>query len=301
MPGFVCVLFDKNEEYVSRFLGYVKKKRNLFFELVAFTEGKLMNEFLQREKVDLLLLGEYELMAYVSGTGTGFETVVLEGDEFNQEGYIHVDKYRSMESIISDISEILKNRKADEQSGSVSIKVKTEIFGIYSFGYAQKAEKFALRLIENGGQKRALYINLTRFSNLKERIATAGEGSLSDIIYYYCTGSEKIRSAIKEAIGHIGFCDVILSPRDMEDIDEIDNWPDFLQTLAEYIEAELIVLDMDEAFRNLGEAFGMCERVYLLYDREKDKCRSNELKAYLRRLQNRGFTNQIMEVDVNKI
>lgn len=240
--------------------------------------------------------------AFIAEIGKKCRVALLKEPESSDTVYPVINKYQSMEGIISAIAELLDNRE-DFAAAAGSAAPDMEIIGIYSFGHLSKAENFALGFLLGGpGQKRALYINLERFSGLSARFEEMPTQTLSDVIYYFMTGSGRLRACIYKAKGRIGFADVFTAPKDLEDLDSLEDgsWPDFLRSLARILETDRIIIDLGEGFRNLIKAFDLCARVYLIVSAE-DGARLDELRGYLEEAHRPDLFEKIMEVDTDRI
>ena len=323
MPRCVCAVFDSDIDYINRFSGYLKKKTNLPFDFCYFTEREALEDFILRNGADLLLFsgsedmpadsadipqlsGEYKEQADYALLSV-FEKhcrVALLKEPGAAEGSCAViNKYQSMEGIISEITQLLEDGQSRRDFVDFAASG-IETIGIYSFGHSDKAVKFALGFLLGGSsQTRALYINLDRFSGLSERFDEPPAQTFSDVIYYFMTGSGKLRSSVCRAKGRIGFADVFAGPDDLEDLDILgdENWPAFLGTLSGILEADRIVLDFGEGFRNIIKAFDLCGRVYLIASSGSDSARLDELGRYLEASHRTDLFEKIMEVDTDRI
>ena len=241
--------------------------------------------------------------AFIAELGKKSRIALLKEPEGSGSVYPVINKYQSMEGIISVIAELLDSREdlADTAGNAVS---GMEIIGIYSFGHLSKAVNFALGfLLGCPGQKRALYINLERFSGLSARFEEMPSQTLSDVIYYFMTGSGRLRACVYKAKGRIGFADVFTAPDDLEDLDTLEdgNWPAFLRSLARILETDRIIIDLGEGFRNLIKAFDLCAKVYLIVSAAEDGTRLDELRGYLEGAHRPDLFSKIMEVDTDRI
>lgn len=307
LPRCVCAVFDHSEAYLKRLSGYMKKKNNLPFALFVFTEREALKEFLKKRRVDLLLLpedadkdpGMYEIL---NAKDPNMQTAVL-GDKANAaSGRQYVDKYQSAEGIISEITELLARSGNLDGMAQAALR-RPPVTGIYSFGHSDKAVNFAIDLIRNGsGHKKALYINLTRFSGLEEWLEEPQRASISEVIYYFGSGSEKIRVAYSSARGRIADADVLTAPQNLEDLDLLeDRWEEFFDRLTDVAGAQRVILDMGEAFRDLIKGFDICSSIYLIFDPAKDRMRLAELKTYLSECGREDLLETITETESGRI
>ena len=306
MPRCVCAVFDHSEDYVTRFSGYIKKCATLPFTLYAFTQTEALEDFLRKEKTDLLLIPDGTEKETLKLAGTvkklskaDTETVILGDKRYACCSLRYVDKYQSMEGIISEIIEILSEKEKLDLPAAA--KAAAEITGIYSFGYLDRAVNFAFDLVQHSfGQKKALYINMTRFSGLEKKLDEAPQASVSDVIYCFLTKSGKLRGAYFRARGRKGNTDVILAPADPEDIRQIgkDMYSGFLDALCSVSGADHVILDLTEGFDDLLSSFDLCSRVWIICSRERDADRLAELKEYISGAGREDLLDKIQEADL---
>lgn len=305
MPRCVCAVFDPNEDYIRRFSGYIKKRDDLLFTLFSFTKRQSLEDFVNTHKADLILVPDddgspglkEDLLKIVKEKTC---VAVLADGQLYSGSFRCINKYQSMTGIISEMTDILsENERLTKNEDSLFKNAK--ITGIYSFGHLDKAAELALDLAEAGPeQKKTLYINLTRFSGLKEKLPEPPKGSVSDFIYYFKNGSGKIKDAYLNARGRLRRADVILCPQDPEDIEQIgeENWREFISCLISVSGAVHVIWDLSEGIKNLAEAFSLCGRIYLICDRKKDAARICELQRYLEEQQRPDLFSRISEVEI---
>ena len=286
----VVAVFDSSREYVDRFLGYVKKKRGIQFEAIGFTEEKSLADFLSKNRVQILLYSQEEFVdhadskegqceKYIDHSNVG--TFIYLGKRRNSRSRLkHIEKYQSIENILSELNGVLNLRIEDnKETWNGDIK----IIGIYSPAPDAATLPVALR-IANGfsAGSSVLYLNLDRFS-LLDRKEDTGSG-ISDLIFFYRTNKEQITETLKRTKESRNGFDLLCASGDMEDIEEIrtDEWQKFLYELAIRGEYDILILDMYEAFRNLEEIFSICDEIYILTDDEQyAKQKTEKMKQFL--------------------
>ena len=116
----VVAVFDSSREYVDRFLGYVKKKRGILFETIGFTDDQSLEEYLSKNRVQILLYSQEEFVdekesregqceKYIGHSNVG--TFIYLGKRRNSRSRLkHILKYQSMETILSELNDYLDLR-----------------------------------------------------------------------------------------------------------------------------------------------------------------------------------------------
>ena len=285
----LVAVFDSSREYVDRFLAYVKKKRGVWFEVVGFTDEKSLAEYLSKNRVQILLYSQEEFVEDVSKDGQcdpfidhpHVGTFIYLGKRRNSRSRLkHIEKYQSMENILSELNQSLDLQIEDHRE---AWKGDIKIIGIYSPAPGPATLPVSLRIANGflaGGS--VLYVNLDRFSLLGQQ-ESIGSG-ISDLIFFYRTNKEQITQTLKRSKERRNGFDLLCASCDMEDIEEIrpEEWQDFLYELAIRGEYNVLILDMYEAFRNLEEIFSICDEIYIpagndLYARQK----TEKMKQFL--------------------
>lgn len=304
MAKKLLALFDKDLDYVNRFMAFVKGRRNLPFKIAGFSKIDALFEFVDRNRVDILLFSEDSGMEYlkelkkISGIG---ETIIL-GEKRDAESHQkYINKYQSAEMIIEEILDSLQLEgieKTDSENGDL------EIITVYSPACDLRKQIFSLCIANAAAKnKSVLYINLERFSGLKYLIDTSKDISMSDIIYYYKTNTSKIREGLSSSALAVGNFDCLTAPLDMEDLEIIgdDNWKCFLNTVASLGGYDCVIVDLDEAVKKINAFFDFCERIYvptisgLMAER-----RIEEFKDYLKLCDKEKNLEKIIEVDLGE-
>lgn len=286
----VVAVFDNSREYVDRFLGYVKKKRGILFDVIGFTEDQSLEEYLSKNRVQILLYSQEEFVddakskegqceKYIGHSQVG--QFIYLGKRRNSRSRVkHIVKYQSMENILSELNECLDLRMEDRGE---QWKGDIKIIGIYSPAPGPAALPAALR-ITNGfsAGNSVLYLNLDRFPLLARKENT--NNGLSDLIFFYRTNKEQITQTLKKSKENRNGFDLLCASCDMEDMEEIrsEEWPAFLYELAIRGEYDVLILDMYEAFRNLEEIFTICDEIYILAgDNAYEGGKVEKMKQYL--------------------
>lgn len=276
MGKAVLAVFDSSREYVDRFLAYVKKKKNLPFEVVAFTDDQILAEYLSRNKVRILLYSQEEMVdeqeaedtrceKYIGHPNVG-EFLYLGKRRNSRSRLRHINKYQSMETILEELLQIMdfsgENQDIDHTEGPT-------VFGIYTVSPGFASLQTALRITAScAASTELLYINLDRFSLLDQVLPIEKNGSISDLIYFYRINKDQIKETLRKTKESRNGFDLLGAPLDMEDLDAIteEEWPDFLHELSNGGEYDTVILDMHEAFRDLEKIFSLCSRIYVISD-----------------------------------
>ena len=276
MGKAVLAVFDNSREYVDRFLGYVKKKKNLPFEVVAFTDDQILGEYLSRNKVRILLYSQEEMIDEEEAEDTRCEKYIDHphvgeflylGKRRNSRSRLrHINKYQSMETILEELLQIMDLSEEGKSANPVDIPT---VYGIYMITPGIAALKTSLQIAAGcAAATSLLYIELDRFSLLDQVLPIEKSCSISDLIYFYRINREQMKESLRKTKETRNGFDLLGAPLDLEDLDAIteEEWPDFLQALADCGEYDTVILDMHEAFRDLEMIFSFCSKIYVISD-----------------------------------
>lgn len=264
MAKVVLAVYDVHPSYVERFLNYASTRQNLGFEIQGYSDLSILTEQLKNNKINAVLISRDEACQEQSvreakktlteACRDGGLIVVLLGDQqaagFMEEGIPCVDKYQSMEMILTQIQSLLRER------GLLSEAPKSHqglcVGGIYSpsdkCSHLRTAWMLARKYQKEhpDSEKRILYINLEQFSGIRSFFDYDTQASLSDVIYYYKTCPDKLREGLIRTRGTFQGMDVLTAPADMTDLEVLGKkgWPDFLAALASAGDYPYILIDM---------------------------------------------------------
>ena len=281
-------VYDESQNYVDRFINYSKKRLGMREQIIGFTDTQALINFLQSNKINILLVSEEEWINKKEDPEIinekiietqNVEKLIYLGERKNSKSkLLHINKYQSMNKILNEIEELL-DAKEEEHFDSGA-----EIYGIYAPNSNSKVKGFACGICETLAQnKKVLYINLERFSGINTKLGISKDSSISNLIYFYNTNPKKLRESLEDTKIKTNGFDVLTAPLDMADIDEIklDDWKNFMNEIAIAGQYQAIVIDMYEAFNNLEPIFTMCKKVYMPLTGGKDeKEKVYEFKEY---------------------
>lgn len=304
MAKKLLALFDRDLDYVSRFMNFVKGRRNLPFKVAGFSETGSLFEFVERNRVDILLYSDNNGNEHLSELKKvlGIGEIIILGEKKNvNSGSKVINKYQSAEVIID---EILESLQLDNFDGGETNSENLEIITVYSPSCDQRKQTFSLCLANAASKNKAvLYINLERFSGLKSMLYTEKDISISEIIYFYSTNTSKIREGLSSSTVAIGNFDCLTAPLDIEDLDIIgeENWLVFLKMLASLGGYDCVVVDLDEAIKRINNFFEISRRIYVpTISGLPAERKLAEFKDYLKLCGRERLLEKICEVNVGE-
>ena len=186
MKKSIFAVCDLEVDYALNFMEYLNQKRNIPFEIQAFTTVKGLIAYGRQTHIELLLISDKAMCREVRELDIGKIVILSEGvhsPELDQ--YPSVYKYQASSDVIREVMACYGEEKAAAPAEYPILKKTTEILGIYSpLGRCLKTS-FALTLGQILAKERAvLYLNLEEYSGFEELMGKGFSQNLSDLLYY---------------------------------------------------------------------------------------------------------------------
>ena len=282
MAKIVLAVYASSHVYLERFVGFASGVKELGFQVQGFTDLSLLEGYLQKNKVDALLLvldGEskrafkehHGLIALMNGLDS---TVIMMGAQngcaeweafFREEGYEdrirYINRYQSAMEILTCVRQFFP----ESQRGPLDGKDQSLpwLAGMYSPVDKVCHPQAAAAIMKE--KRKVLYINLEQFSGILDRSegwgdnwGVSGNGiaasiqkenadhTISDIIYCYKQTPGKLSEVLNKNKVHCYGMDVLTAPEDLADLEELsmEDWPEFLRAVARAGDYHFIFLDM---------------------------------------------------------
>ena len=181
----IFAVCDLEVEYAYNFMEYLNQRRNLPFEVQAFTSPQILCEYAKTQPIEILLISDKAMCEEVRRLKVGKLIILTEGvhnPELDQ--YPSVYKYQASDSVVREVMECYGAEKAARES-LPQWKRQASVIGIYSpVGRCQKTS-FALTLGQILAKDRAvLYLNLESYSGFEQLLGEVWERNLSDLLYF---------------------------------------------------------------------------------------------------------------------
>lgn len=267
MKKQIFAVCDTEAEYVWNFVDYLNRKKNVPFEVQAFTTAENLITFAGQKQVELLLISEEAMCREIKELDVGKVIVLTEGIQSSSgEGYASVYKYQAVSQVVREVMVRYGEEKSVLSVQSPAIKKTTEILGIYSpLGRCLKTS-FALTLGQILAKERpVLYINLEEYSGFDELFGKCFSGSLSDLLYLVrqkeTNLSAKISGMVQTA-GVLDFIPPVLSPLDIRGT-PLQDWIRLLQEIVMHTSYEVLILDIGNGLDEVFQLLDLCRNIYM--------------------------------------
>lgn len=268
MKKQILALCDKEAEYTRRFCEYVGKKKDIPFEVAAFTSKEKLEDFCREEDVDLLLVdeGTYDISLKEVVKG---DVILLREDEAgygDDNGSIY--KYQSCESVLREVM-----CYCADTNPSVAIVHRTKrdvdikMIALYTPVHRTLQTTLALTMGEVLAKKhKTLYLNFESFSGWEQRIRRSFDNDISDLMYYASNTPEALYYKLKGMTQKLRWLEYVPPAFSYLDLSRIDmeQWFSLFKEIERQCDYEYLILDLSDNIQGLFEIMRACCRIYTL-------------------------------------
>ena len=115
MKKNTMAVFDPDEEYVTKLMGYMSGRKSVPLEIQGFTDKEKLKKYINASPVDILLIAEGDLDDDMEALGAG-EMMVLSEDENagDKKGHKSICRYQSSENIMKEVMCYYAERPSQE-------------------------------------------------------------------------------------------------------------------------------------------------------------------------------------------
>ncbi|HIS80318.1 MAG TPA: hypothetical protein IAB52_02475 [Candidatus Scatomonas merdavium] len=245
---------------------YLNQRRNLPFEVQAFTSPQILCEYAKTQPIEILLISDKAMCEEVRRLKVGKLIILTEGvhnPELDQ--YPSVYKYQASDSVVREVMECYGAEKAARES-LPQWKRQASVIGIYSpVGRCQKTS-FALTLGQILAKDRAvLYLNLESYSGFEQLLGEVWERNLSDLLYFLRQDNASIvhkLSGMIQSVQNLDFVPPALAPMDIQCTD-VKEWLRLIDSIVSESAYEVLILDLGDCVQELYQILDVCTKVYV--------------------------------------
>lgn len=266
MKKNIFAVCDLEVDYAHNFMDYLNQKRNIPFEIQAFTSVEQLLRYGRDQHIEILLISDKAMCPQVKELNAGKIMILSEGvhpPELDQ--YPSVYKYQSSDHVIREVMACYGADKAVPSPMAVP-KKPMEILGVYSpLGRTLKTS-FALTLGQIlSRDKVVLYLNMEEYSGFEELFQVKYEHNLSDVLYYvrqeHVNLAHKISGMI-ESVNNLDYLPPVHSPGDILTATE-EEWNRLIDTIVMHSAYEVLILDFGDGVDGLFPLLDRCSRIFV--------------------------------------
>ena len=287
----IFAICDLEEEYAKNFMEYLNQKRNIPFEIRAFTTRQGFVEFAKSNRVELLLISERTMCPEIRGLDIGRIIILSEGVHSQEhDRYPSVYKYQSSAEVVREVMACYGQNSRTAAEAWPVLKKKTKILGVYSPLRRCLKTSFALTLGQIlAGRQAVLYLNLEEYSGFEQLMQTEFRSTLSDLLYYLKQENQNLIHQMNGMVmtaGNLDYIPPVRTPWDIKSV-SLKEWNLLLDHIVAETAYETLLLDLG---CETEETFGLlerCERIYMPV--LKDRVSQCKIAQFEELLKNRGM------------
>ena len=258
------IFCDPEAEYAQLLSDYLRRRKDLPWELHTYTDVGEMLRYEENREVTLLLVAESAYTEELQKLKSHRTLILNESGVRQWSQFRNVNKYQRADAVLRELLEAYAEIAA-VQYPSLDRDCTTRLIGFYSPVHRSLQSSFALSLSQLLAQEHpTLYVNFEYCAGLRELVPGETSKDLSDVLYFLETGQDKFRLRLKTIIRKAGALDYIPPMRFGQNLTAVsaEEWRRLLVTLMELGEYEYIILDLSESVQGLFELLRMCSRIF---------------------------------------
>lgn len=265
MESKILVICDTEKQYAIRLMEAFCERKNLGFQVHAFSDMKELEGFAAQTKIEILLIPGKLMSDQIDRCDIGKIFLLSDGEICEQfSDYESIYKYQSAEYIIKEVL-CCYAEYARPVSGLYFRKKDFEVYGVYSpIGRCGKSA-LAQSLAEIfGREKKTLLLDLQSYCATEEQLGEKELWDLSDIIYFLRQGKQTFLYKIGSIVRNRGDYDHILpmkTPADLKSV-TLAEWTELIEKLASDSDYQIVVIDFGSDVCGLYQLLSQCTKVY---------------------------------------
>lgn len=278
--GKVMALCDTEEEYALLMTEFLKRHKDLPWELHTYTS---VAELLEREQycpIAMLVVAESVYTEELQRLQPGRTVVLNESGVLRWKELPCVDKYQQAEEVLRSLLAIYMEI-ADVQLPRLRKNGNTVFVGNYSPVRRCMQTSFALTMSQLLAQEhRTLYLNFEHYAGMAELLPDMQTFDLADLLYFLNAEKDKFRLRMQTMLHHKGNLDYIPPMKSGQNLLTVTaaEWLGLLQKIEELGEYEYVILDLSESMQGLFDILRLCSHIFTLV--REDRIARSKLLQY---------------------
>lgn len=275
----IMALCDTEEEYAQLFTDFLRKNRNLPWDVHTYTSVEdLLRE--EKEGFELLAVAESAYCEELQMLCPLRLVVLSESGMLRWENILYVDKYQPAEEVLRFLLQIYAE-VADSNLPFLRKNYNTVFIGNYSPVRRCMQTSFALAFSQLLSEKHTtLYLNFEYCAGIGELLPDLQTMDMADLLYFLSAEKEKFRLRMQTICRKLGKLDYVPPMKSGQNLLTIRpaEWMELLQKIEEMGEYEYVILDLSESVQGLHEILRMCQKIFTLT--EDDRVAKSKLFQY---------------------
>ena len=278
--GKVMVLCDTEEEYAQLLTEFLKRHKDLPWEIHTYTnvEELLLRE--QHQSISMLVVAESTYTEEIKKLQPDRLVVLNESGVLHWSELHHVDKYQQAEEVLKYLLSVYMEI-ADVQFPRLRKNSNAVFIGNYSPVRRSMQTSFALTMSQLLAQEhRTLYLNFEHYAGLTELLPDMQTFDLADLLYFLNAEKDKFYLRMQSMLYHKGKLDYIPPMKSGQNLLTVTaaEWQSLLQKIEDTGEYEYVILDLSESMQGLFDILRLCRHVFTMT--REDRISQSKLLQY---------------------
>lgn len=276
----ILVLCDREEEYAQLMTEYLKKHRDLPWQVHTYTDTEQLIKQEEHGGIAMLVVAESAYSEELKILCPQCIVILNESGVIRWEDLPNVNKYQQADGVLKELLEIYVD-KADRELPRLGITSGTKLIGVYSPVRRCMQSTFALTLSQMLAQEHsALYLNFEHYVGITELLPDMQSRDMADLLYFLNADKDKFRMRLQTMLQHKGSLDYIPPMRVGQNLLSVTaaEWQNLLQKISGLGMYDYVILDLSESVQGLFDILRLCVRVFTLT--KEDKISKSKLLQY---------------------
>lgn len=265
MENKLLVLCDPEEDYALHMADFLRRKKDMDWDVRIFTGLDELLKFCQEETIEILLVAETAYGEAIKELAVRLPVLLNESGIIREKNLANIDKYQPAEQVWQEML-ALYMEKNGERYPKVGGCKRGKIIGLYSPIRRCLQSTFALTLGQLIAEKHpVLYVSFEYFAGLEEW-QDRNRKDLSVLLYYQQNRPDTFGVQLQALVHKVGKLDYVTPILNGENLLYItpEQWKSLIQELLNTGDYEYIVLDLSESIQGLFEILRLCHKVYTI-------------------------------------
>ena len=278
MNCVTMAVFDSDALYCERLSEYLRSHLKLSFEIMSFTEGDKLLEYLDENEIALLVVSESDACGLKRETlGRTCRNIMILDEEGKDEeleelsisydiGIFHVSKYLPAAEIVDRVLELC----ISGAEGFSGLKVKaldstSKLLGFYTPVSRCGQTSFAIKMGESLARKgRTILLSFESFSAITSLFEQEAEEDITDLLYFADCERDKFYLYLEKIKRTRNGLDFIAPAKTAMQVKEIsyEKVRELVELLAREAGYQYILFDLKDYPDGFFEILDMCDIVY---------------------------------------
>ncbi len=272
--GKVMALCDTEEEYAQLMSEFLRRHKDLPWELHTYTSVKELLEREQYRPIVMLVVSESAYSEELQKLQPDRTVVLSESGVLRWQELPCVDKYQQAEEVLRYLLSVYMEI-ADIQLPRLRTSSHTVFIGNYSPVRRCMQTSFALTMSQLLAQEhRTLYLNFEHYAGIGELLPDIRTFDLADLLYFLNAEQNKFLLRMRTMLCRKGNLDYIPPMKSGQNLLTVTaaEWLGLLQKIEESGEYEYVILDLSESMQGLFDILRLCGHIFTLVSEDRIAC-----------------------------